>query len=150
MSNKHFFLPVIILGLTTLSFIFLACDKDEGPVNENCPEKAIESKSRYNRSSDMPFVIDSAYIEDQCLFIFIEHSGGCESLSYELVDRGDIAESYPVQRWIKLLIRGTDNCDALVYPELSFDLTPIQAMGEEVSTLHLEGWDEPLEHYYAN
>lgn len=141
---------IIYMFLLIGFFAIVSCSKtnSDDPTNESCPTKAIESESQYNSQTDEPFIIDTAFIDDQCLFVNIEHGGGCEDLTYILVDRGDVAESYPVQRWIKLLIEGTDPCDAIVKQNLSFDLTPIQASGEDISTLHLEGWDAPLVHEY--
>jgi hypothetical protein len=147
--NNKFAAMRLLLILSIITFLASACQKDSNnDVNDNCPEKAIVSESQYNREIQNPYTIENAYVEDQCLFIEISHSGGCAELTYILADAGNVAESYPVQRWIKLQVDGLDPCDGIVQKVLSFDLTPIQADGENISTLHLFDWSESLTHEY--
>ena len=82
--------------------------------------------------------IESVRIDGDSLHLKIRHSGGCEQHEYGLVAYNGWMESQPVQVAATLLHDGNgDKCDALLQPELRYDLTPLRlAYAEAYRTSH--------------
>jgi len=129
-------------ALTLFALIVLGCSSNE-PNNEQ--EDLIVSQAIYRDTSTEQYTILDATIEGDELSITIQ-SGGCDGSNWEirLVDSGSIAESYPVQRYIKVALTNNESCDALVTQTKIFDISSLQV--EDQLFFNLEGWDEQL-HY---
>lgn len=76
--------------------------------------------------------INSATIEDDCLFISVTHSGGCEDHEYELVELPLFCGTPPLPP-TALQLRHDSNddfCEALITKVISYDLSSLQIEGE--------------------
>lgn len=74
-----------------------------------------------------PLVLDSASITGDTLRLHVQHGGGCERHIYALVAWNGWLESDPVQTGVLLAHEDrNDPCDALLFPELRFQLGPMR------------------------
>lgn len=77
--------------------------------------------------SDDPFRVDSVEVRDDVLSVFGTHGGGCEAHEYAAVAWNGWLESNPVQVGVLIAHEDHDDpCDALLYPELRFDLDALR------------------------
>jgi len=118
--------------------------KAELEYNQGCDDSVMIWPDGYASAlSDGLSIIDIS-IEGACLKVEYA-SGGCDGSMWhlQLIDSGDIAESNPVQRYLRFNFVNTEECDAYITKETSFN---IKALKEGYSTviLHVDGWDEAL------
>lgn len=139
-KNLVYFSLVFMIGLMG------ACSDDENTPDEktDCSDSIIIDKELYTNTQTNNYTITNAQITDNCLAIEIE-SNGCDGATWEakLYDSGEVAESYPVQRFIRLLLINDDECDSVFTQLYHFDLTPIKN-DLQSAILNIEGWDNSL------
>ena len=99
-------------------------------VADKCLPIIIDQDRYFNTSSDS-FTLVGVRIQNHCLSINIEHSGGCKDAVGELVDEGVVMESFPPQRNTRFIFRLNDSCESLIRQEFLFDLKPLQIVGVE-------------------
>lgn len=131
---KHFW--IVLLPL----FLFFSCDKDDdSPTHTDCDYMVIVSEPDYDETITDNYIIDTAYIEEDCLFIQFGASG-CDGNSWEvdLFDAGHIMESFPPQRSLRLSLNNSENCLAFITKTISFDLTTIQISNNEDIILNID------------
>ena len=74
-----------------------------------------------------PLQIDSARVEESMLNVYVSHGGGCGVHEYAAIAWNGWLESYPVQVGTLIAHRANgDQCRALLYRRLRFDLTPLR------------------------
>ena len=113
------------------------------PGPENCDDKLLISREKYKKESH-PIEIEKVVATENCLEITFTFSGCDDDIDIELIDRGDVGESLPVQRWIKLLVEDAGVCTAVFSVKKSFDMSTVQGINDDAIIFHLEGWDEPF------
>lgn len=128
------------MGAYTFIFILtvlLGCSKGNNE-NRDCDKQIIVSKSSYDEAPNDPLTINSATLEGDCLTISFS-AGGCDGNSWkvELIDSGDIAESLPVQRFIRLSLDDQEACKALITQEVQYDISNIKLSGEGEININL-------------
>ncbi len=130
--------------------LFFACKKDEAPEvrTATCSTPTIVDADLYKDAPDDYFEMLNATIDGDCLFLRIRFGGGCDVLDAKLLDSGDIAESLPVQRTLRLSLTDNDFCKALVTENLTFNLSDIRTPTENKILLNLDRWSEQLEYSY--
>ncbi len=136
-----------------LPFLFLitliACQDDPiSDINTDDTSIIIISNTLYESAPNDPFYFESVKIVNDRLLVSINYGGGCGNIEYKLIDAGTIAESYPVQRMIRLSFKDDDSCEALISKTCSFDLSPIKANDYGKIRLNLDGWEEQLLYEY--
>lgn len=122
------------LLLTLIGLAILSCSKNDNNKNSvNCDfETAINTEQYVNAPSDQ-LTINSLVINDNCLKINFS-SGGCNGNTWKLklIDSGDVAESLPPQRNLRLSLKNEELCEAYITKELTFDISNIQVEGNQV------------------
>ncbi len=68
-------------------------------------------------------------------------ASGCDGNTWivKLIDSGEIAESYPCQRTLRLSLDNQEECEAIPTKEISFDISDLQIMGNNKVILHVSG-----------
>ncbi|MEQ9403285.1 MAG: hypothetical protein RIM99_06870 [Cyclobacteriaceae bacterium] len=117
--------------------------------SSTCDKVAVVDKAKYDQEMDF-FHFISADISGDCLNVEYS-SSGCSGDSWEmsLFDSGEILESFPVQRNIKLVLENKEACQAVFTKTISFDLTPLQLENYGEVILNLHGTDDSLFYLYS-
>ncbi len=104
-----------------------------------CDKKVIISKELFDNSKTD--VIESAVIDGDCLNITFSLLSTQDRIDdVELIDSGDILESFPIQRNLKLTIKENFTKPAVVQATTSFDISSLASPGETV-ILNLENFE---------
>lgn len=136
---------LILLFSVSVLLAFTGCDKNE---IAKCDQKAIVDNDLYlNGPSDFINILN-VEMNKSCLDITFGASG-CDGRTWkiELYDSGNIAESWPEQRYLRLSLKNKELCDAYFERELSFDVSGLKVAGNEV-ILNLEGWNDQIRYQY--
>ena len=144
MGRLIFFLSLILVGFQSCS----NSDDDNPYMDSVCDEITRVDKNRFEQLQSEGFEIADVQVNGDCLEVEII-SGGCsgETWQAELIDAGYIAESYPIQRGLKLILENKELCNAVVSRRFTFDLRPVRASSDVVS-LNLEHWKEQIRYEY--
>ncbi len=138
---------ILFLFLSLLSLGCLTNDTNNSP-DSLCDNQSIADADLYQTAPDDPFTFISVQLDGDCLVIKFSYGGGCQETDVKLIDADVVMESYPVQRNIRLSLNDTDDCEAIVTVERSFDLIPLRAQGEDKVSFNLAGWDGALLYEY--
>lgn len=113
-----------------------------------CDKAAVINKRLYEEASSNNYQIINAGITGACLEVEI-YSGGCDGSTWkvDLYDMNAIAESHPMQRYLKISLKSSELCNAMVTKKISFDLSSLQVDDDRV-ILNLKGWEEGLLYAY--
>ncbi len=128
--------------LLTFAVIISACSCTKNNLLPGTQtDSIIISQTLFANESADNFTIKNAFIKGDSLYIDIT-SGGCSGRSWviRVVDAGVVAESYPVQRFIKIFLENNELCKALITRRFTIDLTPIKLSGEDKISINLERW----------
>lgn len=139
---------VLSLCCFTLLFMNTQCDDDD-EVQAPCGQTVIVDSGFYETAASDIFELIEVQIEEDCFNVSVSASG-CDGNSWSLVlvDSGNIAESSPEQRYLKLVFSNAEECLAVVIQERSFDLTSIRVDGSNEIILNIDGFSEPLTYSY--
>ena len=135
---------LILIGLT----IWSCSNDDDGKNPENCDSETVISSELYQNAPSDQLIISSLEIESDCLEI-IFGAGGCDGRTWEiqLIDSGDILESNPPQRNLRLSLKDEELCEAFITRELTFDISNLQVDGNQVM-LNIINSDDNLLYEY--
>ena len=135
------------LKLLIILVVVYSCSSDDN-VNPDCPNSVIIDNELFKSVENGYYEIDNAKIQDNCLELVIA-SGGCDGNSWEveLIDADRISESGIVQRDLKILIKNTELCNAIIRRTFSFDIKPLQTNDNEIR-INLENWENQLSYQY--
>ncbi len=142
-------MKMVFSFLLTLSVFFIACDDDSSGLVPVCGDFANVSTDLYDSATFEGIGIENASISEDCLLITVSGSG-CDGSTWEttLYDSGAIAESFPVQRFLKLNLINGEFCDAVFLKDYEFDIRTLRAQNENTIILNLEGWEGSLLYEY--
>ncbi|WP_179008714.1 hypothetical protein [Winogradskyella forsetii] len=140
------FKKIIMLSLICLLFMNMQCDDDDVQTTP-CGLEIVIDNTTYEEAESHP--IESMNIEGDCININIAGSG-CDASTWvmTLIDSGNIAESSPNQRYLKLSLYNNEACLAVFTKEESFDLTALRIDGVNEVLLNVEGFEEPILYVY--
>lgn len=144
------FNPQIFLSLIVISFFLGSCNDDEPGANDtNCGDKVVINEDQYQSAESDLVNIISAEITDDCLTIQFAASG-CdgETWGLTLYDSGAIAESSPEQRYIRLVLDNSEECDAVFEKEVNFDIAALRISNDGVLILNLDTYDTAVNYRY--
>ena len=113
-----------------------------------CDHEAIVNNSRYSNANN-EIEINSAEIFGDCLMLNYSASG-CDGSTWRLslYDSGEIAESFPEQRFLAIDIDNQEACDAIIEREISFSLIDLR-LGESGTVLfNLANFEDQLSYTY--
>ena len=135
--------------LKTIFFIsflaFLSCEEAATINNYNlCNNCVIINKDLYNNTTTTNYSITDVALNGDLLTVKIAASG-CDGNTWKatLVDSGATAESFPLQRFIKIAFENKEDCLAVVGQEFTFNIKELKE-NEPKITLNLEGWDAQI------
>ena len=118
-------------------------DPSPNPVQGNC-EPVVLTQDLDQLQSDW-FVIDSAYVQDNCLKIQVAYGGGGGGeVFFELHRSNQLFQSLPQQLPIRLTLVDRDFGKAMIYKEISFDLTEIAQVTGKPVLLKLQDYELPI------
>lgn len=135
---KYLFILIVFPFATILGCSSTTYDDDDA--NQKCSATIIDNE-RYNNAISDSFEIIEINPENNCLKITLRYGGGCGEVKAELVDSGDILESDPGQRNLRVIFDDNDDCEALIQKDFSFDISGLQIENEDRGLLNFQGSD---------
>ncbi len=127
---------ILILAFS-IFFSLTGCNDDNEKIN--CI-KTIINKELYQNKQANNYTITSLSNYNGCLKIVIRYGGGCKKISVKLVDSGDIFESNPIQRNLKIILdNDNDLCEALIQKTFYFDISNLKIDNENKILLNFQG-----------
>lgn len=129
---------------------------DEGNANNNdlndytiCDFMTIESANLYENAPNDDLIINSITLIDDCM-IFEFSAGGCDGSTWEvqLIDSGQILESFPIQRNLRLSLNNQEDCEAFVTKSLSFDIANLQDDGNNQVVFNVDNFESQVLYEY--
>lgn len=140
-----------IIGLCCcfiLLFMNTQCDDDDIQVSP-CDQVTVIDNGFYTTSESSEFSFQAAEIIENCLNVSISASG-CDGSTWSmvLVDSGNIAESFPEQRYLKFVFTNNETCLAVFNQDRSFDISNLQIEGSNEIILNIEGFPESITYQY--
>lgn len=141
----------IVLSCCLLLFSTQCDDEDDLIVDQHFCDNAevmIDNELYLNAETDF-FNLAVVEVNGDCLYIDYSASG-CDGSSWQmaLIDSGDIAESFPPQRSLKLMLVNEEACQAVFGKSQYFDLTLLRVVNTNEVLLNIEGWSEQLTYTY--
>ena len=126
-------------------FALFSCTESEEKEFNLCTNSCVViNKNLYNNTSSENYEILDVSLNGDLLTINIS-SGGCDGNRWivNLVDSGATAESFPLQRFIKIAFENKEDCLAVVGQEFTFNIKELKE-NEPKITLNLESWDAQI------
>jgi len=139
----------ILFGIAILLFFGISCSKETLNFEGDCRDIHFNDDWYENGIEDAGTAILSYYIDDNCLFIEVQYSGGCDEHDIQMAANGWI-KTNPVQVDARLIHDNQDLCDALLTEEISFDLLSIRYSDSSKIIVNLKGVDEQINHTYTD
>lgn len=140
-------ITLILLGILLFN---TTCEDDDPIFVTDCDFVTVVNNNLYNNvENDAFFSIEGFIINGSCLELAIS-SSGCdgESWEYTLIDSGDIAESDPVQRSLKLSFVNNEACLAVFTRIVSFDISNLQVQDGNAVLLNIDGLNDAVLYEY--
>ena len=117
------------ISIIILIVLFLAsCNtsknvvQQENIMNEECEAMTYNKSPVSNISSDY-YQIDTLFIADNCLNIWVSYGGGCGISSFSLYYNDKIQKSEPPTTILRLQVTDEDPCKATVQQKLYYNLS---------------------------
>ena len=131
-----------IFLITFLAF-FACSDTEETDLNL-CNNCVVVNKTVYNNTNTTNYSITNVVLNGDLLTIKISASG-CSGNTWKatLIDSGAIAESFPIQRFIKIAFENNEDCLAVVGQDFTFNIKELKE-NQPTITLNLEGWNAQI------
>lgn len=139
---------IILIGLILLIGT-TSCNSDDDNIKiSKCDLNTIISSEQFTNAPAFPLTIMNLEIDENCLKIKFSASGcNGETWITKLIDSGDIMESDPPQRNLRLSLKSEELCEAMVIKELTFDISNLQVDGNRVY-LNITNSDEQILYEY--
>ena len=134
------------LFLMLILLVAMGCQKEDDSIE--CDQVAVVDNDGFNNADSDNIAIISTEIIDHCLEIKFGASG-CDGSTWNLIlyDSGDIAESNPPQRNIRLVLENQELCDAYFERAITFDIKTLQVDGNKV-ILNLQNTGDKILYEY--
>lgn len=141
----------LVFALALLALFMESCNDettDNASLNSVCDQIAIVNPSRFTNTQPEGYTITRIQLIDDCLQVEIQ-SGGCsgDTWKVDLIDSGNVAESNPEQRYLKISLNNTELCDAVISKTFTFDLSPLRISSPSI-LLNLDLWNEQIPYTY--
>lgn len=111
---------ILVISLIVLTSLGLSC-KNTDNVTNDC--EVINVQDDLSQLATDEFHIDTAYVQNNCLKLKVNYGGGCGNVFFKMYRNHSVFESNPPQTIIKLTLDDKDFCKALIYKDLSYNLT---------------------------
>ncbi len=134
-----------ILIATLLITSFASCMEEDMACDDNV---SINEGTYITGVSDEVSLLDIVIV-DQCMEVSFSASG-CDGESWDvsLVDSEQVAESFPVQRFMRLILENNEECEAVINKTVSFNLEPIQIGSDSSILINIDGWPIKVKYDY--
>lgn len=119
---KYFLYILVLFFLATSCNTSKKVTTDHSTDPEPC-EAIIFTKEAYNNIETDYYTIDSLFIENNCLNIWVSYSGGCGDAEFTLLYNNRIMESFPPKTSLMLQFKDMDDCRAIVQQKLYYNLS---------------------------
>ena len=143
--------PFCLIFTLCLISIFTCSNDDVTDVapDMKCDESVQIIPEGFYSSEPIEHTVNGITIEEDCLNATIGGSG-CDGSTWviELIDSGDIAESFPPRRSLKFRFINDEECDAVVETDVSFDITELRLEDGNEILLKVQGFDQRLSYKY--
>jgi len=144
----------IILIIKNMVFAFCclyslsACSGDDSG-SKACDENVLIDAVFFENGPSMSLGITKMEINQDCLKISF-NSSGCNGDTWivKLVDSGEVTQTTPPQRTLRLSLSSEEICEAIVEKIISFDLTSIQIQGSNKVLLKISNNDSQILYEY--
>ena len=143
-------LNLVLIFLCSSLLFNTQCDEDDfSPSSAICDQIATVDNTAYENAETAFDSVVSVEVLDDCLNVRIS-SSGCDgnSWEFELIDSGNVAESFPPQRYLKYVLTNNEACLAVFSREKSFELIPLRVEGVNEVLLNIEGFPESISYSY--
>ncbi|WP_299714358.1 hypothetical protein [uncultured Tenacibaculum sp.] len=111
--------------------------------------KLLIDNTRYENTSSDNYTITDVSIENNILTINISSSGCSGDLwIINLIDSGEVSESFPPKRNLRLELINNEACLAVFSREIQFNLTELRVTDANQILLQLENWDQEINYNY--
>ncbi len=112
----------------------------------NCEKSLVISEPFYNASKST--AVSNAEIKENCLYLtFTILSTQDRIKDVNLIDSGQVLESSPIQRKLKLVVKENLTLSTLIEVTTSFDLSKLTAWDNpDPIILNIDGYDTPLKY----
>ena len=114
------FILIIALGITTWSC--KGTKKMTESNNDTVNEIVLSNKPLDSLKTDY-FSIDSVSINNQILFVYVNYSGGCGDVKFEMFYTPQIMTVMPHRRNLALKLTDNDPCREIIQKKLAYDLS---------------------------
>ena len=111
-------------------------------IKKNAPEVGILHENEWGKYSMDPFRLDSAYVDDDWLFMRVSYSGGCRDHELNLWKLPPNALNPPPVELALSHDANGDMCEAYITRWLVFSLVPIREKGKHEVKFLLRGSPE--------
>lgn len=120
----------IVSGLVLV--VTYACNSSDDP-SPTCLNTAIINNFQYENAESAIFDINAISIDGDCLTINFSASG-CDGNTWQLqvYDSGDIIETSPPQRNVRLVLFNNEACLAYITKDPPYDISSLQVEGGQV------------------
>lgn len=119
------------------------------PIDLKTCDKPVEiDADLYAETGDEVFILEAEIVGDCINLLF--GASGCdgETWTVAMYDAGVVAESFPVQRFLRFGINNSEECQAYITKSTSYDLSELKVEGNSAVLLNLGGWEEQLRYEY--
>ncbi|MBO9591531.1 MAG: hypothetical protein J7599_01395 [Niabella sp.] len=140
--------PIVLLLLPLM--VVAACNRKTAlPADDSLQKELVISEQQYQATITNNYNISKAGILGDSLFITFGASG-CSGGTWEtsIIDADRVAESYPVQRYLKLRLVNNELCAAAFSKKISVNIRPLRVAGAHKVSFNLNGWSQPLLYQY--
>lgn len=131
---------------TITLFVCFACSETEDNSFNLCNDCVVIDNDLYKNTATNNYTITDIQLNEDLLTIKISASG-CDGNSWAatLIDANEIAESNPIQRFIKLSLENKELCLAVFEKEFTFNIKKLKENQSKI-ILNLEGWNKQIEY----
>lgn len=116
-----------LLILLFISFIIFSCKTTTKVSNSDETENICESMTyTVQQLKDLTtdyYTIDTLFISDNCLNIWVSYGGGCGDADFTLFYNNKVMRSMPPQTTLHLQLIDNDPCRAIVQQKLYYNLS---------------------------
>lgn len=144
MKSPYYFLLTILLSAITVSCI---TKMEEVPDSDN--KIVVLDNILYTKAITNNYTIKSAAVVGDSLVVEVT-SSGCSGSSwvFKAFDSEVIAESYPIQRYMRISLDNKELCLAVITKRVSFNLKPVRTTGYQIIVINLDKWVAQLLYSY--
>ncbi len=119
---------LLIYSILLLVFISTSCKSTkkvskEPEIAPDICESIIFTDKQYNNVKSDYYSVDTLFIDNNCLNIWVTYSGGCGDAKFKLIYNNKVLQSMPPKTNLFLQFTDNDNCRAEVQQKLYYNLS---------------------------